>query len=170
MKRKPTKPAKRIKRSAGKSLALAEMRERVSELEETLRAIRSGEVDAVVVSASKGDQVFTLQGAEHPYRMLVETIDEGAATLSDDGTVLYSNSSFALIFGVPLEKFIGARLQNFVAGEDLANLQTLIRSGSHGSARGEIRLTATDRRPRTVRLTLSPSRQMGTETICAVAT
>jgi two-component system NarL family sensor kinase len=148
----------------------SELLDRIVELEETLRAIRMGEVDAVVVKNGEADQVFTLQGAEHPYRMLVETIDEGAATLSDDGTVLYSNSSFASIFGVPLEKFIGAPLQNFVAGEDLANLQTLIRSGSHGSARGEIRLTATDRRPRTVRLTLSPSRQMGTETICAVAT
>jgi two-component system, NarL family, sensor kinase len=148
----------------------SELLDRIVELEETLRAIRMGEVDAVVVKNGEADQVFTLQGAEHPYRMLVETIDEGAATLSDDGTVLYSNSSFASIFGVPLEKFIGAPLQNFVAEEDLASLQTLIRSGGHGSVRGEIRLTATHGRPRTVRLTLSPSRQIGTETICAVAT
>src|SRR6185369_15294586 len=153
-----------------KAKSTSDLLDRIVELEETLRAIRMGEVDAVVVKSGKADQVFTLQGAEHPYRLLVETIDEGAATLSDDGTVLYSNSSFASIFGAPLEKFIGAPLQNFVVGEDLANLESLIRSGSHGSVRGEIRLTATDGRPRTVRLTLSPSRQMGTETICAVAT
>src|SRR5256885_12331868 len=48
--------------------------------------------------------VFTLQGAEHPYRLLVEKIDEGAATLSDDGTVLYSNRSFANIFDVRSEE------------------------------------------------------------------
>ena len=47
MKKKPTKPVKRIKPFAVKSSALEKMRERVSELEETLRAIRSGEVDAV---------------------------------------------------------------------------------------------------------------------------
>src|SRR5712672_4021213 len=58
------------------------LKARVEELEETLRAIRMGEVDAVLVSSSQGDQVFTLQGAEHPYRLLVETIEEGAATLS----------------------------------------------------------------------------------------
>jgi hypothetical protein len=79
---------KRTKRPK-KANKLEEMLARVSELEETLRAIRMGEVDAVVVSSPIGDQVFTLQGAEHPYRILVETIDEGAATLSPDGTVLY---------------------------------------------------------------------------------
>src|SRR3984893_6876090 len=113
---------------------------RVAELEETWRAIRMGEVDAVVVSGPVGDQVFTLQGAEHPYRILVETIDEGAATLSSDGSVLYSNKSFAAIFGVPLEKFIGAPLEAFVSGEDVAGLRELIHSSKGGSARGEIRL------------------------------
>ena len=66
--------------------SLKALRARIAELEETLRAIRSGEVDALLVSGVQGEQVFTLQGAEHPYRLLVEKIDEGAATLSDDGT------------------------------------------------------------------------------------
>src|SRR6201996_2488309 len=170
MKRKPTKPAKRIKRSAGKSLALAEMRERVSELEETLRAIRSGEVDAVVVSASKGDQVFTLQGAEHPYRLLVETIDEGAATLSNDGTILYSNRSFANIFDAQLERFIGTPIENFVSGEYVEALRALIRNAASGVARGKIRLVDRAGRARTVRLTLTRSTQFGMEALCAVAT
>src|SRR5579859_2603157 len=174
MKRKPTKPAKRIKRlavkpSAGKSRAFAEMRERVSELEETLRAIRSGEVD-VVVSASKGDQVFTLQGAEHPYRLLVETIDEGAATLSNDGTVLYSNRSFANIFDAQLERFIGTPIENFVSGEYVEALRALIRNAASGVARGEIRLVDRAGRARTVRLTLTRSTQFGMEALCVVAT
>src|ERR1700747_2993548 len=97
-----------------------------------------GEIDAVVVRGSTGDQVFTLQGAETPYRILLETIDEGAATLSDDGTVLYSNKSFAAIFDVPLERFIGAPLQSFVSGEDLEDLRLLIKTATTGSARGEI--------------------------------
>jgi two-component system, NarL family, sensor kinase len=143
---------------------------RVAELEETLRAIRMGEVDAVVVSGPIGDQVFTLQGAEHPYRILVETIDEGAATLSDDGTVLYSNRSFAAIFDVPLEKFIGAPIESFVSGEDLQDLRALLKDARTGSARGEIRLRTIDGKARTIRLTLSTNRQLGVEAICAVAT
>jgi two-component system NarL family sensor kinase len=149
---------------------IEEILARVAELEETLRAIRMGEVDAVVVSGPIGDQVFTLQGAEHPYRILVETIDEGAATLSPDGTVLYSNKSFAAIFDIPLEKFIGAPLESFVSGDDLVELKRLLGSATTGSARGEIRLRASDGRARTVRLTLSTNRQLGVEAICAVAT
>jgi PAS domain S-box-containing protein len=129
-----------------------------------------GEVDAVLVSSSHGDQVFTLQGAEHPYRLLVETIEEGAATLSDDGTVLYSNKSFAAFFGVPLEKFIGTPLYNFVSGNDAEFLKTLILGAKLASTRGEIRLLRRSGKPRTIRLTLSPNRELGLEAICAVAT
>src|ERR1700727_3797259 len=106
---------------------------RVAELEETLRAIRMGEVDAVLVSGPRGDQVFTLQGAEHPYRLMVETIDEGAATLSNDGTVLYSNRSFANIFDAQLERFIGTSIENFVSGEYLDALRALIQSAGTGT-------------------------------------
>ncbi len=150
--------------------AVRELQARVRELEETLRAIRMGEVDAVLVSSTHGDQVFTLQGAEHPYRLLVETIEEGAATLADDGTVLYSNKSFAAFFGVPLEKFIGVPLQNFVSGQALEFLKTLILGAKMASKRGEIRLSRKNGKPRTIRLTLSPNRESGLETICAVAT
>jgi two-component system NarL family sensor kinase len=178
MKNKRAKPSKRIKagrpraaaRLSTKSTVLANLRERVNELEETLRAIRSGEVDAVVVSADKGDQVFTLQGAEHPYRLLVETIDEGAATLSNDGTVLYSNRSFANIFDAQLERFIGTPIENFVSGEYVEALRALIRNAASGVARGEIRLVDRAGRARTVRLTLTRSTQFGMEALCVVAT
>jgi len=146
------------------------LRARVAELEETLRAIRMGEVDAVLVSGPEGDQVFTLQGAEHPYRLMVETIDEGAATLADDGTVLYANRSFAEIFNVPLEKFIGAPLNDSIFGEDRELLDTLIADANKNIVRGEIRLDSRKARPRTIRLTLSPTREHGVHTICVVAT
>jgi len=42
------------------------------ETEETLRAILSGEVDGLVVSTPEGDRVFTLSGADYPYRIMVE--------------------------------------------------------------------------------------------------
>src|ERR1700680_2399909 len=161
---------KRKKQPGGSSQDVTDLQGRVAELEETLRAIRMGEVDAVLVSGPEGDQVFTLQGAEHPYRLMVETIDEGAATLADDGTVLYANRSFAEIFEVPLEKFIGAPLNNFVFGEDRELLATLIADANMNIVRGEIRLDSHMQRPRTIRLTLSPVREQGGHTICVVAT
>src|SRR6202030_1197268 len=165
-----SREVRKQKKQPVRSAQVSDLHARIAELEETLRAIRMGEVDAVLVSGPHGDQVFTLQGAEHPYRLLVETIDEGAATLSDDGTVLYSNKSFAGFFGVPLEKFIGAPLQNFVTGSDAEFLKTLIMGAKLASTRGEIRLVKKHGKPRTIRLTLSPNRELGLETICAVAT
>ncbi len=52
------------------------------EAEETLRAIHEGEVDALVVSTKEGDRVFTLTGADRLYRLMVETMNEGAVTLA----------------------------------------------------------------------------------------
>jgi PAS domain S-box-containing protein len=161
---------KRKKQPGGSSQDVTDLQGRVAELEETLRAIRMGEVDAVLVSGPQGDQVFTLQGAEHPYRLMVETIDEGAATLADDGTVLYANRSFAEIFDVALEKFIGAPLNDFVFGEDRELLAHLIADANSNIVRGEIRLDSHRQRPRTIRLTLSPVREQGVHTICVVAT
>ncbi len=62
-------------------LELEELRQRLQEAEETLDAIRNGEVDALVVSGPSGEKVFTLEGAEHPYRVLVESMNEGAISL-----------------------------------------------------------------------------------------
>lgn len=93
------------------------LRQRLRETEETLRAIGNGEVDAFVVSGSEGDHIFTLKGAEQPYRILVEAMSEGAANLAEDGTVLYCNSRLAAMLGQPLEKLIGAQFAAFVAPE-----------------------------------------------------
>jgi len=46
----------------------------------------AAEVDALVVETGEGDQVFTLKGADQTYRLMVEEMQKGAATLSDDGS------------------------------------------------------------------------------------
>jgi PAS domain S-box-containing protein len=161
---------KKPKNENGRARESQKLTERIAELEETLRAIRMGEVDALLVSSPEGDQVFTLQGAEHPYRLLVESIDEGAAILSEDGTVLYSNQSFAKFFSCALEKFIGTPLHDLVSGRDKDFLKTLVAGAKLAGTRGEIRVKHENSKPRTIRLTLSPNRELGVDAICAVAT
>ena len=90
------------------------LRARLLEVEETLRAIRSGEVDALVVETAGEDQVFTLQGADQTYRLIVEQMQKGAATLSEGGVVLYCNPFLAALLGAPLEKVLGASLSRFL--------------------------------------------------------
>jgi len=106
----------------------------VKELEETLRAIRSGEVDALVVETAWEDQVFTLKSADQTYRLMVEEMQTGAATLSDDGVVLYCNPFLAALLDVPVEAVLGAPLSGFLdeqAAVSLSGLQQ--RAGSAGA-------------------------------------
>ena len=69
---------------------LERLRERLAEAEEALRAIRAGEVDAIIVDSADTPVVYTLKNADNPYRLLVEQMREGALTVSGDGVILYA--------------------------------------------------------------------------------
>ena len=94
---------------------IKELRTKLEEAQETLDAIRRGEVDGLVVSTTKGDQVYTITGAEKPYRALIEEMREGAVMLSDDDTILYCNSGFAKIVRCPLEKIVGVNIESVIS-------------------------------------------------------
>src|SRR5438046_10499377 len=87
---------------------LDELRVRLQEAEETLTAIRTGEVDALVITGPAGEQVFRLKGADRPYRIIVEEMSEAAVTLSLDGTILYCNGRFADVVKYTLARVIGS--------------------------------------------------------------
>ena len=109
------------------ALPRRELLARLSEAEATLRAIRSGEVDAIVVNGPGGEKVFTLQGADHTYRVFVERMNEGAAVLSGDHTVLHCNRCFARFLGARLQSVIGSSMQDLVWPDDHARLNALLR-------------------------------------------
>ena len=116
-----------------------ELRTRLEEAEETLRAIRSGEVDALVVSGTQGEQIYTLQGADRPYRILLETMEEGAATLSNDGTILYCNRRLADMLEAPLENVTGSSIKNYLYLADWRKFDELLKKRD-GVGRGEFHL------------------------------
>lgn len=109
-----------------RSRELAELRLRLAEAEETLHAIRTGEVDAVVTAGKGGLQVFTLEGAGHAYRLLIESMNEGALTLTPDEMIVYANQCFAQMVGCPLEKVMGSSFRRFLSAEDRATLRSLL--------------------------------------------
>jgi PAS domain S-box-containing protein len=81
---------------------------RLAVAEETLRALRSGEVDAIVMNTGQGEQrIYTLETEERPYRHLVERMSEGAALADTDGLIVYANQRLATLLGVPLERLLG---------------------------------------------------------------
>jgi PAS domain S-box-containing protein len=117
-----------------------ELRRSLNEAQELLRAISSGEVDALVLSGSQGDQVFTLNGADHAYRILIEAMNDGAVTIDPEGTILYCNRRFAEMIKSPLEKVIGSSFYSLVLQADQAAFRVL----SQKQERGELTLEAHD--------------------------
>jgi PAS domain S-box-containing protein len=119
---------------------ISELRQRLAAAEETLEAIRNGAVDALVVSGSKGDQVFTLTSAEKPYRLLIEAMNEGALNVLSNGTILYCNSRFAEMVKTPIEKVMGASLTQFIEARQLSLLKEMLRSLPPSGAKAEFNL------------------------------
>jgi len=123
----------------------ADLRARLGEAEETLRAIREGEVDAIVVSGDQGEQVYTLTGADLAYRLLVEQMQEAAATMDQEGTILFCNSHFGTLLGLDCAGLLGTRIFEHVPGDQLRLFEGLFLQGGRGGARGELALDTRDR-------------------------
>jgi signal transduction histidine kinase/DNA-binding NarL/FixJ family response regulator len=128
--------------------------ERLEEAEETLRAVRSGEIDAFIVQGPEGDQVYALRSAEQPYRNLIEDMLEGAAILTIDGDIAYCNKRFAELVAVPLEDVIGGAMERFINNTDRPAYRSLLLSGS-GKRRAQ--LTTADGRTIDVLLSFTTS-------------
>ena len=149
---------------------LEETRARLLEAEQTLNAIRTGEVDGLVVNGAAGPQVFTLRSSEEPYRMLIERMSEGALTLSPEGIILYSNQTFARLLQVPLEQIIGTDLRAFLSPANDADLAGIIAAAWEGSNRVEISVRAANGSSIPVRLGLSRLQSAPQRLLCVVAT
>ncbi len=159
---------KDTKRKDKHLLQIEDLRMRLEEAEETLRAIRKGEVDALVVSGPQGERVYTLRGAEQPYRVFVETMNEGAVTLGPDGTILYCNNRFGELLKEPIERIIGSEIVRFIAPTDTGSFESAFQSGREGSGKVEILLKGGDGQLMPVMLSLCPLEGVEVPYICMV--
>jgi PAS domain S-box-containing protein len=115
------------------------------EAEETLRAIREGEVDALVVSEHQSEKVYMLKRADRSYRLMIEGMRQGAVSLTADGHILYCNQGFAELLKLPLDRVIDCPIGRFVAPELHPLLAALLREGwAGGGSQGEAVLLAAD--------------------------
>ena len=160
---------KDTKRKDKSFLQIEDLRMRLEEAEETLRAIRKGEVDALVVSSPQGDQVYTLKGAEQPYRVFIETINEGAVTLGPDGTILYCNNRFGELLKEPIERMIGSEMVRFIAPTDTVSFESAFQKGKQEGNSVEISLKGGDGQLTPVHLSLCPLESDHVPCVCMVA-
>lgn len=117
---------------------VAELSARLEEAEETLSSIHRGEVDAVIVAGAAGNKVFTLQGADHAYRIFLEDMREGAVTLTQEGLILYANRGFSNIVGTPLEQVIGSMIFRYLSSSDGEVLRDSLLAAIAAGTRSEV--------------------------------
>jgi PAS domain S-box-containing protein len=149
---------------------IEELRAQLEEAEETLRAIRQGEVDALVVTERSTERVYTLKSADRPYRLMIECMRQGAVTLTGEGMVLYCNASFAEMLGSPLQAIIGSEVQRLVAPSSRDTFAALLRQEEDG--RGEILLLRAEGDPLPVYVAFSelPLEEPEEMVLCMVVT
>jgi PAS domain S-box-containing protein len=113
-------------------------------------------VDAVVVAGTRGPRVFTLAGAEHAYRVLIESMNEGALALEPNKMILYANQRFAGMVKCPLERVIGGSLRRFLSAEDRAALRPLMKRTDRSGTQIQVTLIATDGSKMPVQISIRP--------------
>lgn len=123
---------------------LAELVRQIASLQEALTVLSSGGVDAVVLGSPENEQVYTLTNADRPYRVIVERMGEGAATVSESGVILFANPRLAEFIGIERARLIGRNVTDFVDAEERVVLQDLLQTVATETRRAEVRIAATE--------------------------
>jgi two-component system, OmpR family, phosphate regulon sensor histidine kinase PhoR len=121
-----------------------ELRAQLEEANDTIHAIRTGQVDALVVQREDGPRLYSLKTADHTYRVFIEKMKGGAVTLNSAGVILYSNSQFASMVNLPLATVIGSCMTDFIPKESLGEYKRITEQGWNSDTRGEIFLRNRD--------------------------
>lgn len=116
------------------------LRGQLEEANDTIEAIRSGQIDALIVKHEHGHQIYTLKSADQTYRVFIEKMKEGAVTLNQQGIILYSNFRFASMMNLPLSKVIGIDFKKLVARDNLKVFHQLTEKGWKTESKGELYL------------------------------
>lgn len=165
-----TTPMTKAKTKRQLTIESEETQARLRELEDTLEAIRSGAVDAIVTSGPAGDRVYTLEGADHAYHTMVESMNEGAVTLLPDGTILYANRQFGQMTGTPPSDIVGRPFHDFVQASHRPIWNGFIHQARSGDLKAEIVLCHDSAAEIAVQISATPIDLGGTQALALVVT
>ncbi|MEO6720490.1 MAG: ATP-binding protein [Ferruginibacter sp.] len=124
---------------------MEDMRLQMEEANETIEAIRTGQVDALVVKSKNGHELYTLKSADQTYRVFIEKMTEGAVTLNKDGLIVYSNSQFGKMVGLPLSQVVGCSFVSFIEPQDIETYSDLAATGWDQDIKGELTLISANK-------------------------
>ena len=119
------------------------LRRELEEAVAAVRAIRAGEVDAVLVEGEH-DQVLTLETPEYPYRLMVEQIRQAAVTLTQNGVIVSSNRRFGELLGHAPSTLRGRSLSEWVSDDSKATFDRMLSHGCSEELQDSVTLVRSD--------------------------
>lgn len=122
------------------------MRWQLDEATDTLHAIRTGQIDALVISSDDGPQLYSLKTADHTYRVFIEKMNEGAVTLNEEGMILYCNTMFARMVELPVGDVLGSPFADFIPEVYRRDFEALFARGWKEDVKEELPVLGTTRR------------------------
>jgi PAS domain S-box-containing protein len=122
------------------SVELTEVRAQLRELQQTIEAIRTGGVDSLIVGPPGQEQVYALATADRSYRLIVEAMNEGAATVSTRGVILDANPRLGAMTGQNASELIGTPVLHLIPAAHRPAFARLLDVGAGESTRGEVDL------------------------------
>jgi PAS domain S-box-containing protein len=121
-----------------------ELRSELREARETIEAIQGGGVDSLVLGPPGQEQVYSRSGADRTYRLVVEAMSEGAATISPRGVILDANPRLSLMTGRSGSELVGTAVLDLIPGPYQVEFTRLLDVGASGSTWGEMQLASLD--------------------------
>lgn len=135
---------------------VTDLKDQLNEAKETLLAIQSGSIDALVINNVSGSKIFTLEGADYPYRILIENMFEGAATISNDFDVIYCNRRLSEMLQMDYKQIVGKPVDTFIYPGDLPIFERILDKGKTETNNGEIRIQSNSGKITEVLLSCTP--------------
>jgi PAS domain S-box-containing protein len=147
-----------------------ELKLRLADAEQNLQVIRSGEADAIVVQTGDTVKVFTVQGAETAYRIMVENMYEGAMTLDEQGMILYANARLCAMLGAGSQAITGRPVRGFIVEDEQQAFSAFMLACISGeSVHRDFCFVRKDHSPLPVYLSSAPVGILNRRDICIIA-
>jgi PAS domain S-box-containing protein len=90
------------------------LRAQLEEAQEMFRALRSGEVDALVLESVVGPQVYTIQGLDaetnRRHASMLAQVSDAVIAVGNDGRIVYLNAAAERLYGLAAFKALGQTL------------------------------------------------------------
>lgn len=107
--------------------------QKIEKVEESIEALEQAGVDSIVVDSPTGHRFYTLVGSDEPAGILIDTVNEAAACLSTDGTILYSNARFAEILKTSSQSILGKKFTQYFTEPHRASIVKMLQNNSKGN-------------------------------------